>query len=55
MLRIYLDWLRERARESRAEAAESHKAAMNSYGGAYDCEYADAMKEALAQLEQSDE
>lgn len=55
MLRIYLDWLRECVRESRIEATESHKTAMNSYGAGYDCGYADAMKEALAQLEQSDE
>lgn len=50
MLRIYLDWLRERLTEANSEAQESHRAAMNSYGAGYDRGYADALQEALTQL-----
>lgn len=39
--------LRERLVDAEQEAAESHKAAMNSYGAGYDAGYADAIRETI--------
>lgn len=38
------DWLTEERRVSDIEAAESHKAAMNSYGAGYDAGYVAALR-----------
>jgi hypothetical protein len=45
-----LERLRDKIGDAEEEAAESHKAAMNSYGAGYDRGYADALKEMLADI-----
>ena len=45
-----IDSLRERKADADRDAAESHKAAMNSYGAGYDRGFADAIKEVLSEI-----
>lgn len=45
-----LEHLRDKIEDAEAEAQESHKAAMNSYGAGFDRGYADALKEVLNEI-----
>lgn len=55
MLRLYLDWLREELAAAQRDSAESHKAAMNSYGAGHDAGRVEALRSALNRLENPDE
>lgn len=44
------DELSDRLRQAQAEAEESHKSAMNSYGAGYDRGFVDALTEAICKL-----
>lgn len=44
------DWMVEELEAAEAEAAESHKSAMNSYGAGHDAGYVAALKLVLSKL-----
>ncbi len=44
MAQAFEDWLTDERGNADREAAESHKAAMNSYGAGYDAGYAAALR-----------